>query len=586
MFKNVKSNHRVRISLLLTLTVFISISCCSLQVNATQVNVTQDDAPVVQKNDFSSYDSFRMKVYGNADIIVKFVTENGEYEQRYNMTGGDRWQDFIWNITGVRSKLSQVVKIMFFIDGGTTDSTGTFYIDDVKLVKSGSELMLEDVDGNTLNKGWMSGTDAYKITDSTDVAYDSTHSKRVSYKKGAEAWSHFYIKPTFLYDNFDGNSFNNGWSDSGDGCYTITDSSDVAVSPLHSKKIVSDKGIHAWPYFYTTPISTSDYSACGKLKMKIYGNVNLLIKFETGDGEYEQRFDMTGGNNWQDLVWDISEIRSNLTQVNRILFFVDGGIAETSGTFYIDDLQLLSYDWTDEYEAHVYDSFMHYRLLRPTNYDPDTLYPVVVSLHGAGGKGVDNVQNLRDWNEQFVNPRIRTDYPAYVIVPQSRESWNIKHFDRILDIINRLPSVDMNRIYGFGHSMGSRGIFNFALAYPDLFAAIANSASIDEEVDVSGIKHIPIWFFCGALDGKRHVIGQAKFNEMVAAGGNMKFTTWAGEGHGVSQKIVPYKGGKNGATQFSDPEVNDPEMVFIDWFFLKVRNPNHASSVSITSPAN
>ena len=243
MSKNAKSNHRARIFSLLTLTAFIGTSCSILKDEASditqlqavksapapQVNVTKDKKPVAKKNDFSSYDSFRMKVYGNADIIVKFVTENGEYEQRHKMTGGNNWQDFIWDIKGVRNKLDQVVKIMFFIDGGNIGSTGSFYIDDVKLVRPGSELILEDADGNTLNKGWMSGTDAYKIADSTEVAYNSTHSKRVSYRKSAEKWSHFYIKPTSLYDNFDGNSFNNGWADSGDGCYAIMNSSDVNV---------------------------------------------------------------------------------------------------------------------------------------------------------------------------------------------------------------------------------------------------------------------------------------------------------------------------------------------------------------------
>ena len=57
-------------------------------------------------------------------------------------------------------------------------------------------------------------------------------------------------------------------------------------------------------------------------------------------------------------------------------------------------------NWMDIYEKRNYGS-MPYRLLRPIDIadHPETAYPLIFSLHGAGGKGTDNIKNLRHWNQ-------------------------------------------------------------------------------------------------------------------------------------------------------------------------------------------
>ena len=111
-------------------------------------------------------------------------------------------------------------------------------------------------------------------------------------------------------------------------------------------------------------------------------------------------------------------------------------------------------DWVVElHEAHVY-SKMPYRLMRPIRFDPAKRYPVIVSLHGAGGRGADNLRQLRHWNGVLAEQKRRTDYPAFIVAPQTTVMWNTTHLQNIKDIIKNLPSVDMNRIYILGHSMG------------------------------------------------------------------------------------------------------------------------------------
>ena len=50
---------------------------------------------------------------------------------------------------------------------------------------------------------------------------------------------------------------------------------------------------------------------------------------------------------------------------------------------------------TELYEPDIYND-IPYRIMKPINYDPDMSYPLIVSLHGAGGKGTDNLKQLHD----------------------------------------------------------------------------------------------------------------------------------------------------------------------------------------------
>jgi predicted peptidase len=227
-------------------------------------------------------------------------------------------------------------------------------------------------------------------------------------------------------------------------------------------------------------------------------------------------------------------------------------------------------EWViDLHEVHIYNE-MPYRIMNPINFNPDNNYPVIVSLHGGAGRGTDNRKQFRKWNQVLATEQNRTDYPSYVLAPQVNELWNEVHLSNIKHIIKDLQSVDMNRIYILGHSMGGRGTYIMTQIDPDYFAAAASSAGsgkpeIEEFIDVMIIKDIPFWIFHGDQDKTCPIEKNQKvFAEMQKIGGNMKFTTWEGDGHGVSVKFV--SGSNNGNTQFSSNRC-DPEPVFLMWLF-------------------
>ena len=160
--------------------------------------------------------------------------------------------------------------------------------------------------------------------------------------------------------------------------------------------------------------------------------------------------------------------------------------------------------WQQLYQAHVHDG-MPLRVMAPIQIETDRNYPLIVSLHGAGGKGNDNRKQLKDWNKQLAEPERRKEFPCYVVAPQAKDLWNNEDFKKIKSYVKTLPAVDHDRIYIMGHSMGGHGTYIFIQLDPEYFAAAAPSAGsglrrTEDFIDPSKIKDVPIWAFHGDRD--------------------------------------------------------------------------------------
>ncbi len=227
--------------------------------------------------------------------------------------------------------------------------------------------------------------------------------------------------------------------------------------------------------------------------------------------------------------------------------------------------------WLTLYEPHTAEG-LPYRLMKPADFDEAKQYPVIVSLHGGGGRGTDNRKPLKQWNEKLAGKEIRKAYPCYVLAPQSEKLWDETHLRKIQAIIAKLPAVDTRRLYMMGHSMGGHGSNILIQIAPDYFAAIAPSAGTglkrtEPFIDAEKMKDVPIWAFHGDED-KVYPYDRnlTLFNEFKALGGNMKLTTFKGDGHGIAGKLIP--GAANGTTQLSSDRC-DPEPDFMKWLFAQ-----------------
>ena len=195
---------------------------------------------------------------------------------------------------------------------------------------------------------------------------------------------------------------------------------------------------------------------------------------------------------------------------------------------------------------------LKYRLLVPQDYDPAKKYPLVLFLHGAGERGDDNERQLIHGMGDLVQPAMRKRHPAFVVAPQCPEEkrwvdvpWEAashslpeqasESLTLVLQLLAELPqefSIDPDRIYVTGLSMGGFGTWDLLARKPELVAAAIPICAGGDPKHVARFKDIPIWVFHGDQDAAVKV---ERSREMVqaleAAGGQPIYTEYEGVGH-------------------------------------------------------
>ena len=179
-----------------------------------------------------------------------------------------------------------------------------------------------------------------------------------------------------------------------------------------------------------------------------------------------------------------------------------------------------------------------YLVYLPNNYDENKLYPLIVSLHGAGerGNGSSELRVLEKigYSRYFKEGLLEVD--AIVVTPQCPQGtvWN-QHVFKVKAFIDKIISeynVDENRVSLTGMSMGGFGTWEMAMTFPDMFSAIAPVCGGGMAWRASALKGMPVWAFHGDADGTVNISNSV---EMVNAAryysANVKFTVFNGVGH-------------------------------------------------------
>lgn len=185
---------------------------------------------------------------------------------------------------------------------------------------------------------------------------------------------------------------------------------------------------------------------------------------------------------------------------------------------------------------------MNYLLYLPRDYSKEKHWPLVVFLHGAGQRG-DDLEKVRQvgvpkqvdqGDGSPVASLILSDF--VVVSPQcpAGSGWDAMLVLGMIEDICRGFSVDRERVYLTGHSMGGFATWEIARCQPDRFAAIAPLCGGGNVEQAERLKDVPVWAFHGAND---HVVPLSESRRMVEAvrecGGCAEFTVFENEGHGV-----------------------------------------------------
>jgi poly(3-hydroxybutyrate) depolymerase len=180
---------------------------------------------------------------------------------------------------------------------------------------------------------------------------------------------------------------------------------------------------------------------------------------------------------------------------------------------------------------------LRYAILKPAKLKPDTKYPLVVSLHGAGGRGSKKWQGNCAANKALSQPAMRQKYPCYIIAPTvgRNERWGGAPLAALMELIKsslKKHPIDPARIYVTGQSMGGAGTYSAILAEPNLFAAAVPVCGRGQPDQAKKIVHIPIWIFHGELDRVVPTIASRNMEAALKkAGGKPTYTEYAGVRH-------------------------------------------------------
>lgn len=201
-------------------------------------------------------------------------------------------------------------------------------------------------------------------------------------------------------------------------------------------------------------------------------------------------------------------------------------------------------DFRWAYVSGVDNTIQPFRVFVPSNYDAAKKYPLVIALHGMGG-------DENSYFNGYENGIIKREAEArgyLVACPKGRGSASMYmgNAERdVIDVVSEMKrnySIDPDRVYLTGHSMGGYGSWSVAVNNPDLFAAIAPFAGGGSPITVSklgAIAAVTEFVVHGdadptvPVDESRKMVKAAK-----AVGTNVKYVEVPGGNH--INIVVPY----------------------------------------------
>ncbi|MBI2423583.1 MAG: dienelactone hydrolase family protein [Candidatus Hydrogenedentes bacterium] len=200
------------------------------------------------------------------------------------------------------------------------------------------------------------------------------------------------------------------------------------------------------------------------------------------------------------------------------------------------------------------DQAYRYVLYVPHDYTPDTAWPLVVFLHGAGERGNDGLIQTEVGIGTAIR-RYQDRFPALVLFPQCPEDrfWDsvLPQVEEAMDRTKANYSIDPARIYLTGVSMGGYATWMWGAVKRDTFAALLPICAggqladiklamkverpeifLPFEEQVNALAALPIYAYHGEEDEVVPVTRSRETVDLVrAAGGDVKYKTLKDVGH-------------------------------------------------------
>lgn len=225
----------------------------------------------------------------------------------------------------------------------------------------------------------------------------------------------------------------------------------------------------------------------------------------------------------------------------------------------------------DDFAARTYDDGkghkLPFRLFVPRGYDENKQYPLILYLHGAGGRGTDNAQQLIDVNQAmvFAEPANQRQRPCFILAPQcpsdaqwaampwgepagtgkfAAVTWPMEASLALLDGLTReYRGIDKKQLCVIGPSMGGYGTWDAVCRFPDRFRTavpICGGGDPAKLAQLAALKHLRLWAYHCA-DDPAVPVGRSR--EMITAlrslnGLTPRYTEFPDGGHDAYSRAL------------------------------------------------
>ena len=205
-----------------------------------------------------------------------------------------------------------------------------------------------------------------------------------------------------------------------------------------------------------------------------------------------------------------------------------------------------------------------YRIYIPADYDPAKKYPFLLYLHSKGGRGDDNERQFRHGiSEMFavpdsplaesvilvpqcptdcrwVNTRGLEGTYSVKTIPESRALTAVMH---LVDEMAAAYSLDEDRFYVAGYSMGASGTWDVLSRHGERFAAGLSISGRGDPGCADVLRNIPIRTFHGDADEIVTVEGTRAMAAAITKNGTDKsarltYVEFEGWGHSIWKRVL------------------------------------------------
>jgi predicted esterase len=187
---------------------------------------------------------------------------------------------------------------------------------------------------------------------------------------------------------------------------------------------------------------------------------------------------------------------------------------------------------------------VRYFVQLPPEYDPYRQYPTILTLHGAGTTPEQQIDWWAgEWAKNGQRQGQATRHGYIVVAPrwgkehQKKYEYSAREVAAVLNALRdacRRFSIDSDRVFLSGHSMGGDAAWDLGLAHPDLWAGVIPIVARSDRycsLYWRNAENLPFYCVGGERDGRWLVDNAGDLDRYLTRGFNATVVEYQGRGH-------------------------------------------------------